>query len=41
MANLFNKAKVAQLDSGLFLDKHILGLDVSMEEAVAVDVVQG
>ena len=40
MPNLFDQAEVPELNSCLFLDQDILWLDVSVEEAVAVDVVQ-
>ena len=39
MTNLFNQAEVAQFNGSLPLYENILGLNVSMEEAVAVDVV--
>ena len=40
MADLFDKTKVAQLYRRLLLDKNILRFNVSMEEAVAVDIVE-
>ena len=40
MADLFDKTEVAQLYRRLLLDKNILRFNVSMEEAVAVDVVE-
>ena len=41
MSNFFYEAEIAQLNSSLFLDEHVLWLNVPMEEAVAVDVVEG
>lgn len=40
VADLFNEAKITELHRGLFLDKDILRFNVSMEEAVTVDVVE-
>ena len=40
MTNLFDKSKIAQFDGRLFLDEHVLRFNVSMEEPMAVDIIQ-
>ena len=37
--DFFDEAEVSKFDSCLFLDQHILGLDISVEKAVAMDVI--
>ena len=41
MSDFFDQSKITQLYRSLFLDEHILWFNVSMEEAMAVDVVEG
>ena len=39
MPDFFDEAEVSKFDSCLFLDQHIFGLDISVEKAVAMDVI--
>lgn len=41
VAYLFDKAEIAEFNSRLFIDEHIFRFNVSMEETVIVDVVEG
>ena len=41
MSDFFDQSKITQLNRSLFLDEHILWFNVSMEEAMAVDVIEG
>ena len=41
MTYLFNQAEIAKFNGSLFLNEHVLWFNVSMEEAMAVDVVKG
>ena len=40
MTNLFDEAEITQLNGSLSLDEYILRFNVSMKEAMAVNVVQ-
>ena len=41
MADLFDKAEISQLHRRFLLNEHVLWFNVSMEESVAMDVIQG
>ena len=40
MTYFFDEAEITQFNSCLFLDKHILRFNVSMEKAMTMDIVQ-
>lgn len=41
MTDFLHESEIAELDDRLLLDQHILRFNVSMEEAMAMDIVEG